>query len=186
MSRKTPRARPASSASRCAALPVRPHLIRPTASICKGQSMRDRMNVYFPPALLKQIADLADRKGLSRSAIVEAAVASFLSPDGADRHEAALTRRLDRLTRQVQRLERNVGISTEALALFVRFWLTITPPLPSDAQAAAQIKGRERYEGFIEALGRRLQKGQSLFQEIPNDVAGRFQSRAPDDSTDKG
>ena len=25
--------------------------------------MRDRMNVYFPPAMLKQIADLADRKG---------------------------------------------------------------------------------------------------------------------------
>ena len=65
--------------------------------------MRDRMNVYFPPALLKQIADLADRKGLSRSAIVEAAVASFLSPDGADRREAAFTRRLDRLCRQVQR-----------------------------------------------------------------------------------
>ena len=34
--------------------------------------MRHRMNVYFPPELLKQIADLADRKKLSRSAIVEA------------------------------------------------------------------------------------------------------------------
>jgi len=74
---------------------------------------------------------------------VEAAVASFLSPDGADRREAAFARRLDRLSRQVQRLERNVGILTETLALFIRFWLTITPPLPSDAQAAAQIKGRE-------------------------------------------
>jgi hypothetical protein len=134
--------------------------------------MRERMNVYFPSELLKQIADLADRKRLSRSAIVEAAVASFLSPDGADRREAAFTRRLDRLSRQVQRLERNVGVSAEALALFIRFWLTITPPLPNDAQAAAQIKGRERYEGFIEALGRRLQKGQSLLQEIPEDVAG--------------
>jgi hypothetical protein len=143
--------------------------------------MRDRMNVYFPPLLLKQIADLADRKGLSRSAIVEAAVASFLSPDGADRREAAFTRRLDRLTRQVQRLERNVGISTEALALFVRFWLTITPPLPNDAQAAAQIKGRERYEGFVEA-GRRMQKGQSLFQEIPNDVTGSTISEPVADS----
>jgi len=51
--------------------------------------MRRRMNVYFPPELLKQIADLADRKKLSRSAVVEAAVASFLSPDGADRREAA-------------------------------------------------------------------------------------------------
>ena len=31
--------------------------------------MRDRMNVYFPPEMLKQIVDLADRKGLSLSLI---------------------------------------------------------------------------------------------------------------------
>jgi hypothetical protein len=135
--------------------------------------MRNRMNVYFPPAMLTEIAELADRQKLSRSAIVEAAVASFLSPDGADRREAAGARRLDRLTRQVQRLERNVGVSTEALALFVRFWLTITPPLTSEAQAAAQAKGRERYEGFIDALGRRIQKGQSLMDEIPEDIGPR-------------
>ena len=135
--------------------------------------MRNRMNVYFPPEMLVQIAELADRQKLSRSAIVEAAVASFLSPDGADRREAAFARRLDRLTRQVQRLERNVGISTEALALFVRFWLTVTPPLPNEAQPGAQAKGRERYESFIEALGRRIQKGQSLMDEIPGDVGSQ-------------
>ncbi|MDI3563373.1 CopG family transcriptional regulator [Bradyrhizobium sp. Arg816] len=132
--------------------------------------MRDRMNVYFPPELLKQISELADRKKLSRSAIVEAAVASFLSPDGADRREAAFTRRLDRLSRQMQRLERDVGLTAETLALFIRFWLTITPPLPNDAQATAQAKGRERFEGFVEALGRRLQKGQNFLREIPEDI----------------
>ena len=88
---------------------------------------------------------------------MEAAVVSFLSPDGADRREAAFTRRLDRLSRQMQRLERDVGLTAESLALFIRFWLTITPPLPNDAQAAAQAKGRDRFEGFVEALGRRLQ-----------------------------
>ena len=132
--------------------------------------MRDRTNVYFPPELLKQISELADRKRLSRSAIVEAAVVSFLSPDGADRREAAFTRRLDRLSRQMQRLERDVGLTAESLALFIRFWLTITPPLPNDAQAAAQAKGRDRFEGFVEALGRRLQKGQSFLREIPEDI----------------
>ena len=132
--------------------------------------MRDRMNVYFPPELLKQISEFADRKRLSRSAIVEAAVVSFLSPDGADRREAAFTRRLDRLSRQMQRLERDVGLTAESLALFIRFWLTITPPLPNDAQAAAQAKGRDRFEGFVEALGRRLQKGQSFLREIPEDI----------------
>ena len=135
--------------------------------------MRDRMNVYFPPEMLRQIADLADRKKLSRSAIVEAAVASFLSPDGADKREAAFTRRLDRLSRQVQRLERNTGLTTEALALFVRFWLAVTPPLPDEDHAAAQIKGRKRYEGFVETLGRRYASGKSLLDEIPEDIATR-------------
>jgi AcrR family transcriptional regulator len=138
--------------------------------------MRDRLNVSLPVEMIARINELAAQKRLTRSAIVEAAVASFLSPDGADRMEAAFTRRLDRLTRQVQRLERNSGLTTEALALFVRFWLTVTPPLPPEAQASAQVKGRERYEGFIEALGRRLNQGRTLSDEIPRDMPGAEQS----------
>lgn len=144
--------------------------------------MRNRMNVYFPPDLLRQVTQLADHKKLSRSAIVEAAVASFLSPDGADKREAAFTRRLDRLSRQIQRLERDLGITAETLALFIRFWLTTTPPLPNDAQAAAQAKGRERYEGFVEALGRRLQTGQSFLREIPEDLPGGYPTDPSDNS----
>jgi hypothetical protein len=95
-----------------------------------------------------------------------------LSPDGADRLEAALARRLDRLSRQVERLERHGNISNEALALFVRFWLTTTPPLPDSAQAAAQAKGRERYEGFVDALARRLARGRTLADEVSKDIGG--------------
>jgi hypothetical protein len=102
--------------------------------------------------------------------VVETALASHLSPDGADRLEAALARRLDRMTRQIERLERHVTISNEAVALFVRFWLTSTPPLPDTAQPAAQAKGRERYEGFVEALGRRLAKGHTLADEVSRDI----------------
>jgi predicted transcriptional regulator len=134
--------------------------------------MRDRLNLSLPEEMIARINELAARKGLTRSAIVEAAIASFLSPDSTDRLEAAFTRRLDRLNRQVQRLERDSSLSTETLALFIRFWLTITPPLPQDAHASAQIKGRERYEGFIEALGRRWSQGRRLFDEIPKDMNG--------------
>lgn len=135
--------------------------------------MKARMNVYFEPGLLQRVEDLAARKGLTKSTIIEAAVASFLSPDAEDRREAAFTRRLDRLTRQVERVERDVTICAETLALFVRFWLTVTPPLPDSAQAAAKAKGTERYQGFVETLGRRIAKGQSVLREISLDVAGR-------------
>lgn len=132
--------------------------------------MRQRLNVYFPPELAKQVDELAIRRRISRSAIVEAAVASYMSPDGSDRMEAAFARRLDRISRQIQRLERNTGLTTEALALYVRFWLSVTPPLPDEDQAVAQVKGRKRYEGFVETLGRRYASGKSLLDEFPEDI----------------
>ncbi len=132
--------------------------------------MRTKHTFRLPPDLADRLADHASRKRVPQALIVEAALASFLSPDSSERMEAALGRRLDRLNRQVERLERHVTISNEALALFVRFWLTATPPLPDTAQPAAQTKGRERYEGFVEALGRRLARGQTLAQEISLDI----------------
>ena len=132
--------------------------------------MRTKHTFRLPPDLARQLADYADRKRVPQALVVETALSSYLSPDNSERMEAALGRRLDRLTRQVERLERHLTISNEALALFVRFWLTVTPPLPDTAQPAAQVKGRERYEGFVEALGRRLAKGQSLAQEISQEV----------------
>ena len=133
--------------------------------------MRTKHTFRLPPDLAVRLADHASRKRVPQALVVETALASFLSPDSSERMEAALgRRRLDRLTRHVERLERHITISNEALALFVRFWLTATPPLPDSAQPAAQTKGRERYEGFVEALGRRLARGQTLAQEISLDI----------------
>lgn len=135
--------------------------------------MRTKHTFRLPPRLSGQLAEYAIRKRVSQALVVETALASFLSPDGAERLEAALSRRLDRLSRQADRLEHHVEISNEALALFVRFWLTSTPPLPDGALAAAQAKGRERYAGFVEALGRRMAKGASFARELSEDVAAQ-------------
>src|SRR5215471_18302115 len=128
-----------------------------------------RLSVYLDPHMMAQLAELADRKRQPKSLIAEAAIMSFLTPDDADRREAVLTRRLDLLTRQGERLERDVSIVAETLALFIRFWLTVTPPLPQSTQVAAQAKGRERFESFLETLGRRLAKGQSVLREVSLD-----------------
>ena len=135
--------------------------------------MRTKHTFRLPPDLASQLADFANRKRVPQALVVETALASYLSPDGAERMEAALGRRLDRLSRQADRLERHITITNEAVALFVRFWLTTTPALPDTAQAAAQAKGQERYDGYIEALVRRLARGQSLAKELSLDVDGR-------------
>src|SRR5260221_6718332 len=111
--------------------------------------MRRKPALRLPPDPGGKLADYAARKGVPQALVVEAALASHLSPDGADRLEAALARRLDRMNRQIERLERHVSISNEAIAVFVRFLLTSTPPLPDTALSAAQNERRERYDGIV-------------------------------------
>jgi hypothetical protein len=132
--------------------------------------VKRRISVYLELSLLEQLEKVATRQKLTKSVVIESAVASFLSPDSADRLEAAFARRLDRLSRQSERLERDLAIAAETLALCVRFWLTTTPPSPASADAAAQAKGRERYRAFLQAIGRRLAKGDSFIQEVSQDV----------------
>ncbi|WP_050589227.1 hypothetical protein [Mesorhizobium sp. LNJC405B00] len=130
---------------------------------------------------MNALADYSARRDASLSLIAEAAIASFLSPDAEERKEAAVTRRLDQIDRRVQRVERDVGISIETLALFVRFWLNSTPALPESAQADARAKGLQRYDAFVDALGRRLNKGPKLRQEIAEDIPSA-QPADPSDS----
>jgi hypothetical protein len=131
--------------------------------------MKRGFSVYLSPELMAQLTAFAKRERQPKSLVAETAIVSFLTPDDADRREAAVARRLDQLTRQVDRLERDLTVSVEALTLFIRFWLTVTPPLPDTAQAAAQAKGRERFDSFLQALGRRLSKGQTLWDEVSSD-----------------
>jgi len=131
---------------------------------------KQRLSVYLDPEIMADLTDYAARRDHSRSLVAEAAIASFLSPDAAERQEAATTRRLDQIDRKIARLERDVGISVETMALFIRFWLTTNPPLPEPERAAVKAQAGERYDAFVAALGRRLAKGPALRQEISEDI----------------
>lgn len=131
---------------------------------------KTRMNVYFDPDLLKKVEALALRRNISKSAVIEAAVASFLSADASERLEAVFARRMDRIGRQIDGLDEDLAIVGETLSLFIRFWLTITPPLPDSAQASARAKGAERFESFLQTLGRRLATGDRFLKELSRDV----------------
>lgn len=131
---------------------------------------RTRLNIYFDPALLPQIETLALRRKVSKSAIVEAAVMSYLSGDTSERMEAAIARRIDRLGREIGTLDEDVAVLGETVSLFIRFWMTVTPPLSETAQASARAKGAERFEGFMQSLGRRLATGDRFLKELSRDM----------------
>ncbi|WP_020697660.1 CopG family transcriptional regulator [Reyranella massiliensis] len=141
-----------------------------------GQRKKVKISVYLDPDVTTMLGDYAARREQSQSMIAEAAIASFLSPDDAERREAIVAKRLDQLDRRLTRMERDVGISVESLAVFIKFWLATTPALPEPAAHAARAKAAERYEGFVTALGRRLAQGPKLRQEISEDIGADSES----------
>lgn len=135
-----------------------------------GRKKKTQISVYLDPDVMAMLSDFAARREQSLSLIAEAAIASFLSPDDAQRRESVVAKRLDQIDRRLARIERDVGISVETMAVFIRFWLTTTPALPEPAAQAARAMAAKRYEAFITALGRRLAQGPKLRQEISEDV----------------
>jgi hypothetical protein len=132
---------------------------------------RTRLNIFIEPDHAKRLDQLAAHKGVSKSAVIAAALASFLSPDAADQREAAMGKRLDRLSRQFDRLERDQGILIETVALYIRYFLTVSLPVPDGQQDAARAQGRARYAQFVEQLARHIQRGRSLVREVHEEVA---------------
>jgi len=131
---------------------------------------RTRLNIFIEPEHAKRLDRLAAHKGVSKSAVIAAALASFLSPEGGDQREAAIAKRLDRLSRQFDRLERDQNILIETVALYVRYFLTVSIPVPEGQQEAARAQGRARFAQFIEQLGRHLQRGRSLVREVHEEI----------------
>lgn len=132
---------------------------------------RSRLNVFLEPDHASRLDELATMKRMSKSGIVAAALASYLSPEGADRREVMTARRLGQLSHQFDRLERDQAILIETVALFIRHQLAVTAPIPEAHQDAARAQGRARFEQFIEQLARHLARGHSLVRDVFHEIA---------------
>ncbi len=130
------------------------------------KGVRVRHTVRLPPDLSRQLAEFAVRKRVSQAALVEAALVSFLSPDGPERLEAAFARRLDRISRRLDKLDYHVEVGNEAFALYLRSWLTATLPPDDGFSAAARASAELRFSHFIEALARRMESGRHLADDL--------------------
>lgn len=138
--------------------------------------MKAKLAAYLSDSVSQRLELAAKRPGTNKSAIVEAALDRFLNPERDTSGDAALIRRLDRMSRQFGRIDGDLTVMAETIALFVRYYLTITPPLPSGDQDAARALGRERFEMFVAQVGKRVASGGRLFA----DVMERVSSSTPD------
>jgi len=132
---------------------------------------KKRYTLYLSRPLARRFDDIARLRNGGKSALVEEALAASLAPQQVPGIDDKLARRLDDLNRIAKTVERDVAIVTETLALYVRYFLTVTPPLPTDEQEPARLLGRERFQVFVAQVGRQLAGDQRLVSEVLETIA---------------
>src|SRR5262245_27061744 len=137
---------------------------------------RKRYNVGLSRALARKLESLAAGRHCGKSALIEEALKLALEPQAMPGVGNTLAARLDQLNRNVTRIDRDLAITGETVALFVRYFLTITPPLPESEQEPARLLGRKRFDVFVDEIARRMGSDRRLATE----VLARLSKHEPD------
>lgn len=145
------------------------------------KQFKTRQQLYLSPDVAEKLEALAAKPGASKSAILADAVQAWLTRRGTKELDDRFALRLERISIQLGRIERDQQIMMESLALFVRYYLTTTAPLPEPDQPARAV-GRDRFQAFIDQVGRHIARGgRSLGQTEPTDLRPAAQSPATGD-----
>jgi hypothetical protein len=137
---------------------------------------KKRLNVVLEVDHAERVAAFAALKGHSKARVVAAAIAAYISPDGTDRREEAISHRLAHLSRHIERVEGDQAILIETLALYIRHAFAVTAPVPPEHQDAARAQSRIRFQEFIEQLARQLQRGDTLTQRLHEELTPSVES----------
>jgi hypothetical protein len=121
-----------------------------------------RYQLFLPKAVSDRFEQLAAAPGASKSKLLAAAVDSWLNRRGASELDERFALRLDRISNQLSRIERDGHVGIESLALFIRYMLTINAPLAEEDEVSRAI-GRDRFAAFIARVGQQLASGRRTF-----------------------
>ena len=128
---------------------------------------KPKMNVRVLPETLQMLDRHPRRSGVSKGSVVDAAIAHYCAPE---RQDDAVLERLAQHAKRLDRIGRDQRITAEMIALFVRYYLSVTPALSEEAQRLAKQTGAKRFEQFIERVTERVRGGGGLTAEVAEDL----------------
>jgi hypothetical protein len=128
--------------------------------------MRHRHALYLSDATTQRLQIMAETHRVAKSEILERALKRYLVNERGDPSADLVVLQQESNSRSLRRLERDLAIASELIATFVRYFVTITPPLPGSEHSAARALGQLRFDQVIEDIARRLQTDRSLIARV--------------------
>ena len=139
-------------------------------------SARRKVTVRLSESVCGRLDVATDRPGVGKSMLVESALEHFLSPTPSV--EALLREHFVDINDKLGRLDRDLRMIAETVALHARYHLTVSPLLSESKQREAVILGDERFKVLAEQVDRRVCEGRPLLQE----TIDRLNSREHEES----
>lgn len=128
---------------------------------------KQKIHPYLSFDLHKEFKTYCKAKGLTESSVVEAAIKEYLD-DSKD--ITLLYRRLDRMNRGLGRVERDLNITSEFLAVFVQIWFAYTPQLPDSEKESAQRLSMKRYKKLLEHVVNAIGNGKRFIDDFVSET----------------
>lgn len=116
----------------------------------------NRLHILLCDETAKLLEGACIQTGATKTALVESAITELLAKKTEKRELEKITARLDRVTKAQERLAGDAAAHSETLALYVLYYLCVTPPVPDASRDSMEALGRKRFEHFIGQVGDRL------------------------------
>lgn len=115
-----------------------------------------RVNLRLSTNIHAELCRRADAYGLTKTAILEAALDHYFNPENANRLEDRVMNGMDLIADRLDHIERGSSLILEAFGQYVFYWLARTDPLPDGEREAAQALAERRFDFFIGQVSRQL------------------------------
>lgn len=115
-------------------------------------TLKPKLTVYLTPDVFSRLKLDACRPGVTYSQLVEQALTLWYSEDRIHAQNNPLLRRMDRMNRADEVHTRKLAVVSDALGLFIQYFLTLIPEIPDDRRETASDLGVTRFKRFIDDL----------------------------------
>jgi hypothetical protein len=129
--------------------------------------MKTKIGIYLSADVARRFKIATRRRKATKSDLVNEGLCRFFQPPAseADRSDEVL-QLMTKLEKRLRRLQREFLVTTETLALFVRYSLMVMAPIPEDERQAAEALGRKRSQVFIREVALRVASDKGMIPDV--------------------
>jgi len=134
------------------------------------RTFKTRHQFYLPDELSDKLEQLSAKPGSSKTSVLTDALNAWIERRASHELDERFAHRLDRLSREQQRIHQRLDLVAEALGVFIQHQLTLVAHQPPFDTETARL-GLERYRRFVELVGRRLSSADQTLKLAPKPEA---------------